>query len=263
MASVAAPVPTSQRPIKGIQPLRAGKGNSYLLHRLHSLTGIVPIGAFLIEHILSNFEIVHGPLAYAQQVRFLNGLPLVRVLEWGLIFLPLAFHALYGVVIAVRGRSSVNVYPWAGNWMYVSQRVTGILALAYIVQHLYFQRFTGVSLAEHPGLAYWKVQQELSSWYMIAIYVIGMVVTCWHFAYGVWLFAAKWGITPGDRARQKFAYVCAAGGLVLVVGGLWSIISIVNAPRVPFEDVMRTQQSGVVAPAFQNESQQQPPLVQQ
>ena len=39
--------------------------------------GIVPIGAFLLEHILSNFEALKGPIAYGDQVKFLNGLPLV------------------------------------------------------------------------------------------------------------------------------------------------------------------------------------------
>src|SRR6201994_5105932 len=96
---------------RGVQPLRAGEGHSFFWRKLHSLTGIVPIGAFLIEHIVSNFEALNGPLAYAQQVKFLNGLPLVRVLEWAFIFLPLAFHGLYGVYIALRGRDNVNVYP--------------------------------------------------------------------------------------------------------------------------------------------------------
>src|SRR5580704_2142265 len=65
---------------KGVEPLRAGKGYSFLLRKLHSLSGIVPIGAFLVEHILSNFEALKGPAAYAAQVKFLNSLPLVRVL---------------------------------------------------------------------------------------------------------------------------------------------------------------------------------------
>src|SRR6201995_2883430 len=124
MAAVAPPAPPSAPPERrGVEPLRAGEGHDFLLRRLHSLTGLLPIGAFLIEHIVSNFEAVNGPLAYAQQVKFLNGLPLVRVLEWTFIFIPLAFHALYGVYIAFRGRSNVNVYPWAGNFGYLMQRI--------------------------------------------------------------------------------------------------------------------------------------------
>ena len=37
---------------QGVAPLRAGQGTSFFLRRLHSFTGIVPVGAFLFEHIL-------------------------------------------------------------------------------------------------------------------------------------------------------------------------------------------------------------------
>ena len=87
---------------RGVQPLRAGEGHSFFWRKLHSLTGIVPIGAFLVEHIVSNFETWNGPLAYAQQVKFLNGLPLVRILEWALIFIPACDPA------AVPGRSTAG-----------------------------------------------------------------------------------------------------------------------------------------------------------
>jgi succinate dehydrogenase / fumarate reductase cytochrome b subunit len=225
MAAAAPPAPPQRH---GVQPLRAAQGHSYFWRRLHSLTGIVPIGAFLIEHILSNYEAVNGPLAYARQVLFLNSLPFVRILEWTFIFIPLAYHALYGVWIALRGRASVNVYPWAGNWGYLMQRVTGIIALAYIAQHVWRQRFSGVSLPEHPGAAFAKVQHELSNPWMLAIYIIAMVATCWHFSYGIWLFAAKWGITPGDKARQRFGYVCAAGGTALCALGLIGMFAFIN-----------------------------------
>ena len=233
----------------GVQPLRAGQGHSFLWRRLHSLSGIIPIGAFLVEHIVSNFETWNGPLAYAQQVKLLNSLPLVRFLEWGLIFIPLAFHALYGVWIAFRGRVNVNVYPWASNWGYIMQRVTGIIALAYIIQHVVRQRFMGASLPEHPGMAFAKVQHELSNPWMLAIYVIAMVATTWHFAYGIWLFAAKWGITPGDKARKNFGYVCAGIGSVLCLMGLISIYAVVyKYPNAP-ADVMPEQPAGIVLPA--------------
>src|ERR1700744_5471457 len=229
MATAAPPAP-AKAPLRGVQPLGSQQGNSYLWRKLHSLSGIVPIGAFLLEHIVSNFEAVNGPLAYAQQVKFLNSLPLVRVLEWGFIFIPLAFHALYGVYIALRGRASVNVYPWAGNWGYLMQRVTGIIALLYIGYHVWRQRFSGVNLPEHPGAAFAKVQHARANPWILAVYVIAMIATCWHFAYGIWLFAAKWGITPGENARKKFGYVCAAVGIGLCMMGLWSIFAVVTAP---------------------------------
>ncbi len=72
---------------------------------------------------------------------------------------------------------------------------------------------------------------------MLAVYVIAMIAICWHFSYGIWLFAAKWGITPGKTARKRFGYVCAALGVVLAVMGLASIWAFVggkypNAPEI-------------------------------
>jgi succinate dehydrogenase / fumarate reductase cytochrome b subunit len=234
---------------RGVPPLRAGQGNSFLFRKLHSLLGIIPIGAFLLEHILSNFEALKGPLAYGAQVKFLNSLPLVRVLEWVFIFLPILYHGVYGVYIWLRGKSNIVYYPWAGNWMYISQRYTGLIAFAYIAQHVYRQRFSGIQLPENPYASFHKVQVELQNPWMLAVYVIAMIAICWHFSYGIWLFAAKWGITPGATARKRFGYVCAAFGIVIAIMGLASIWAFVggkypNAPENPTPAISR-----FVAPA--------------
>ena len=225
MATTHQPAPTL-RP--GVQPLRAGQGTSFFWRKLHSLLGIVPLGAFLAEHLLSNFEATKGAIAYGQQVRFLNSLPMVRVLEIVFIFLPILYHGCYGVYIWIRGKSNLVYYPWAGNWMYTSQRWTGLIAIVYITQHVLRQRFLGISLPENPGAAFHKVQMELANPFMLAVYIIAMVAICWHFSYGVWLFAAKWGITPGVKARRRFGWVCLAGGVLLCLMGLVSIWAFIN-----------------------------------
>ncbi len=240
---------------RGVQPLRAGQGNSFIWRKLHSLLGIIPIGAFLLEHLISNFEALGGPAAYGRQVRFLNSLPMVRVLEWVFIFLPLLYHGLYGLWIWLRGKANVVYYPWSGNWMYVVQRYTGIIAFVYIGYHVATQRFMGVSLPEHPGMAFWKVQQELMHPWVLAVYIIAMIAVCWHFAYGVWLFAAKWGITPGERSRKRFGYVCAVAGVLLAILGLVSIWAFVgpkyaNAPQnVPLSYMSAPATPGISAGA--------------
>lgn len=230
MATATQPAGTepSRRLPGGVEPLRAGKGYSFLLRKLHSLSGIVPIGAFFIEHLLSNFEAINGKDAYTAQVRFLNSLPLVRVLEIGLIFIPLAYHMLYGVYIALRGKSNVVYYSWAGNWLYVTQRWTGYIAFVYIIQHVIRQRFMGDDLPHHPELAFAKVAHELANPWMLAVYVIAMLAVSFHFSYGIWLFCAKWGITPGNTARKRFGYVCLALGIVLAGFGLASIYAFVG-----------------------------------
>jgi succinate dehydrogenase / fumarate reductase, cytochrome b subunit len=125
VAGSSAPV-VPKSAVQGVAPLRAGHGTQFLLRRLHSLSGIVPVGAFLFEHILiSNSTAITGPDAYARQVSFLANLPLVPLLELFGIWIPIAFHALYGFYIWYRGEGNLGEYPWTGNWMYTAQRWTG------------------------------------------------------------------------------------------------------------------------------------------
>ena len=70
------------------------------------------MGLFLLEHFISNAEATNGAAAYNAQVKFLTGLPFRLGLEIFGIFIPLAFHALYGIYIWWRGENNVIDYPW-------------------------------------------------------------------------------------------------------------------------------------------------------
>jgi succinate dehydrogenase / fumarate reductase cytochrome b subunit len=232
--------------LHGVAPLRAGHGTQFVLRRLHSLSGIVPVGAFLFEHILiSNSTAITGPEAYARQVSFLANLPLVFFLELFGIWLPIAFHALYGFYIWYRGDGNTIQYPWAGNWMYTAQRWTGGIAFAYILWHTYTMRFTGVDLHTYPSASFGKVQAEVFQTPFFLFYVVGLIAASWHFAYGIWLFSAKWGIVSGERARKRFLIVCLAFFFVLTGAGLASLASFRSRPQQPTEPgtaVMNNQQ---------------------
>jgi succinate dehydrogenase / fumarate reductase cytochrome b subunit len=198
------------------------------------LSGIVPVGAFLVEHFVSNAFATNGPTAYALQVKFLSGLPFREWLEWFGIFLPLAFHAGYGFYIWWRGDSNVAEYPWTGNWAYTAQRYTGIIAFFYIVYHVWYMRYTGVSLPEHPGAAFGKVQGEFfSAWWPPLVYLVGIITASWHFGYGLFLFAAKWGLVTGDKARRRMQFAGIGVALLFMVVGVATMRSFWHYDRQP------------------------------
>ena len=86
-----------------------------------------------------------------------------------------------------------------------------LIAFVYIVYHTYYMRFTGVHLMGGGySAAFWKVQHEFQNPWAVAAYVIGIIAASWHFSYGLWLFAAKWGITVGEKARKKLG-LCLPG----------------------------------------------------
>jgi len=234
MASYNPPLRSDSQKIgSGVPALRAGEGHQFFWRRLHSLTGIVPIGAFLIEHILaSNSTAMSGPEAYANTVKFLGSLPLVTALETLFIWLPLAYHGLYGFYIWYRGDGNVGgAYPWTGNWMYTVQRWSGAIVFFYIGWHVWHLRFAGIDLHAHPGASFGKVQAELVVGWQLAFYIVGLIAASWHFAYGVWLFCAKWGITVGERARKRLLGLCLALFVLIAGVGLASLRSFLVTPR--------------------------------
>src|ERR1700674_3043566 len=215
---------TATTPVKrGVPPLRAGQGRSFFWRRLHSLSGIVPVGAFLLEHFVSNAFATNGPRAYGDQVKFLTGLPFVPVLEIVGIYIPLLYHSLYGFYIWFRGQTNAADYPWAGNFMYSAQRWTGAVTFMYIGWHTYTMRFTGMHLLTNSDAAFHKVQVELQHPWALAFYVVGITAASWHFAYGLYLFAAKWGITVSEKSRKHFGMVCTVIAVTLIAVGLVTV----------------------------------------
>ena len=197
---------------------------SFLLRKLHSLSGVVPVGAFLMQHIYAQVLALKGPAAYNEHVAFLVSLPFLVSVETLFIFLPILYHGGYGIYIWYRGESNVTDYPWVGNWLYFWQRVSGIIAFVYIGYHLYEQRFSGEHLATHPELAYGKVHNVLQNPLILAFYAVGMIASCFHFGYGLWLFGCKWGITMGPRSQRFSGALCGGLGAVMCAAGLVALM---------------------------------------
>ena len=59
------------------------------------------------------------------------------------------------------------------------------------------------------------MQAEVHHPLLFLFYVVGLIAASWHFAYGIWLFSAKWGIVSGEKAQKRFLRVCLAFFLVL------------------------------------------------
>ena len=131
---------------------------------------------------------------------------------WG----PILFHGLYGLVIAYTG-DSVNTglrYEYRGSYLYVLQRATGIIALGFIGFHVYTTRLSHY---------FWgtEINYELMHGFMIdplyfLIYVVGVLSTVFHFTNGLWTFCITWGLTVGPQAQRAAQQMSAA--LFLIMG---------------------------------------------
>jgi succinate dehydrogenase/fumarate reductase cytochrome b subunit (b558 family) len=187
----------------------------FLLRRLHSLSGVVPVGIFLLTHLWTNARAVYGRDAFNHAVGEIQAMPLLAYVEVGGILLPLAFHAAYGLVIAAQGSSNVASYGYPRNWMYLLQRLTGVIAFAFIALHLWQYRVQKTLGAMHWQDFYGALGRDLAMPAMFAGYVVGLTASVFHFANGVWLFGNSWGLTTSARSMRRAATLCAVGGLAL------------------------------------------------
>jgi succinate dehydrogenase / fumarate reductase cytochrome b subunit len=193
----------------------------FILRKLHSLSGIVPIGLFLAQHLYHNAFALYGREAFGREVENLQGLPYVLFLEAGLIWVPILFHALYGFYVMFTGQNNTAHYGHMRNWLYVTQRATGAFLFFYIIFHV-----TTTWGTRAKGAELWDVMEHsLHNYWIFVFYVIGMFSAVFHFCNGIWTFFISWGVTVGPKSQRWAGYACFAFGVVLFLTGVNSLLA--------------------------------------
>ncbi|ATD30075.1 succinate dehydrogenase cytochrome b558 subunit [Macrococcoides bohemicum] len=200
----------------------ASSEKSFALRRLHSLLGVIPLGVFLIQHLVINHFAVNSPEAFNNASDFMWNLPFKIVLETLVIYLPILFHAIYGVYIAFTSKNNVTHYSTFRNWMFLLQRITGIIAFIFIAIHVWQTRVQA-ALGHH--INYDMMADLFNSPINVIGYVIGIVSVIFHFSNGLWSFAVSWGITQSDRSQKIMAYVSLGAFLVITFIGLRALFA--------------------------------------
>lgn len=206
-----------------VQTVSGNSSRKFLLGRLHSLMGIVPLGLFFLEHLFSNITAVLGSEAFNNQVAILHAIPLLPLLEILLIFLPLVYHAGYGIYIAYISKNNIHKYQYARNWMFALQRLTGIITLLFVGYHVWMLRVAGWLAGTE--MSYQIVHDHLSAVWISLLYVIGVVSTAFHFTNGVGAGLITWGITTGKRSQRITARLMFSLFLILSAMGIVSVVS--------------------------------------
>ena len=207
---------------------------TFILRKLHQLSGIVPLGVFLLEHFYTNSKAINGAEHFNTAVAELQAIPYILLIEIGGIFIPLIYHAVYGLVITMEARPNNLAYPYPRNWFYLVQRITGIVLFFFIAFHVLNFRFgmipglNDVSVAHRPDLAFDIVSREFRIVPIFIIYMIGITATVWHLANGLWLFMVDWGITIGERSQRVAGYACLGFGVVLLLVGINAAVAFIR-----------------------------------
>jgi succinate dehydrogenase / fumarate reductase cytochrome b subunit len=194
----------------------------FWLRRLHSLSGIVPIGGFLAFHLYENLQATRGADAYNEMTHKLQTVPFALALEIFVIAIPLLFHGVYGLFITSTAKPNTISNPYLRNAMYFLQRATGVVIFAFILFHYWTTRL--VQLQDHESLnLFSQVQAAVGNPWIYAFYIAGILSATFHLANGIWSFSIVWGLTVGPKAQRRMMYVSGIVFIVLSVIGVRSI----------------------------------------
>ncbi len=215
--------------------------HEFAIRRIHSLLGIVPLGLYMVVHLTTNASLLNGPETFQRAVYLIHSPgKLLPLIEWGLIFAPLVFHAAIGVWIAKTGTANSSQYQFTSNKRYTWQRWTGFIALAYLffhILHLHGWFHAGFWLnAIHPiGFGSFRPYNAASTlvaamqgWVWPPFYLIGMLACVYHLANGLWTAGITWGLWISPAAQARASKICVVIGLGLAVMGIsawWAAVS--------------------------------------
>jgi len=193
----------------------------FFLRRLHSLTGILPIGLYVLVHLGINSFAASGVESYNQIAEFLESLPYLLAIEIPFIWLPILYHSGYGIYIHATGRPNPFQYAYPNNWMYWIQRWSGVVTLVFIGWHFWQTRLA--NYLDGQVIEFQMMADIFSDPRWVVFYVVGLVAVSFHLGNGLRTFLLTWGVAVGDRSRRRIAMLCAAFGAFILILSLATI----------------------------------------
>ena len=195
------------------------------LSRTFSLLGILPLGGFLLIHLMINASALNGPDAFRQAVELTHRVPALAVFEWCFVMVPLAIHGMMGLWMTIARRSLAIPRPTSPA-IRSAVRATGVLTMAFVVTHLPELGFSWLGIRLGGGELATVLDRDLSStWLGLpwrgVWYLAGTAAAAFHFVAGAWgLFSS---FRP-SRSRTWSRWAIATMGLALWIAAADAIV---------------------------------------
>jgi succinate dehydrogenase / fumarate reductase, cytochrome b subunit len=204
--------------------------SEFVLRRLHSLTGVVPLTFFIIFHFFANSFSTLGREPYNQTVDQLRGLPYLMAVEWGFIFAPFLFHMIYGLWVIFTSQPNPLRERYRRNWAYLLQRITAIIVFVFVLYHVIGLHYMEPATDHTTGKTdfYTYLHYEFQNPFVFWWYIIGTAATAFHLANGLCTFGMTWGITIGRGSQRLLAYAATGIGIVLFAMAVSSMYGFLN-----------------------------------
>ena len=215
----------------------------FLFRRLHSLTGIL-FGLYLFVHLGVNATLAEGarhdgsPTVFQQQVNYIHSLPFLPFIEIAFIYTPLAYHTLYGFWIIKSGQPNVGRYGYTRNWLYIFQRISGLLIVFFAMFHIFTMKgwlpgeFAHALKFDPVNATNSTASHLYTAWWIWGVtYPIGILASAFHTANGFYAASITWGLTISAKAQKRWGLLCAVIFFGLLSAGMTALVAGVMAAQ--------------------------------
>lgn len=170
------------------------------LRILFELSGVVPLSVYALVHIGSYASALFGATRFGVEA---STEPLWLAFEIALVWLPLLFHAAYGLALLTTPLESERSERQRGLLL----RASGCIALPFILGHSLWLRvplWRGTRAPEDvaqmlaAGLSTTLYGLPLSA----ALHFVGLAAVTLHLGLGLGAFSEKWGLLARGPARR-------------------------------------------------------------
>lgn len=203
-----------------------------------SLCGVVPLGVFVLAHLLAMAQALRGPEAFAGALARLT--PVRLGVEAALIGVPLLIHAAIGLSLVRNARGNVGAYPYAGNFAWLLQRASGVVVLLFLIFHVWETRVKVLLGQSASPDFHARLVADLSStgplgfpFYAVA-YLVGVAATVYHLANGLVGFTASFGLVSSLAALRRVELACRVLGAVLFLLSAATVLHLATGSASPW-----------------------------
>jgi succinate dehydrogenase/fumarate reductase cytochrome b subunit len=186
-----------------------------VLRRISSLAGVLPLGAFVLFHLGFQARVLVRGVDWSA-----TRLPSTGWLwaQSACVLVPLFAHALIEMFFLRVRTVNVAEYPFSRNWAWLLQRISGFVALAFVIWHFVVARLPMFRGATEADVAV-ELTATLSAtgplglpWAALG-HLLGLAAVVYHLFNGIHGFCFTWGIVTSRDAGRRISRVLTLSGV--------------------------------------------------
>ena len=205
-------------------------GRRFVIAKLGSFIGLVPLGVWTANHLWNNLAAFSGGAEWSESVTH-HANPIGDYMGLAALIIFILWHAVWGIqrIAASKG----NTHPYYGNLRWWLQRISAIGLFFFIAAHLYLAKFQPLIATGHPETFQSMAAHMAHHLPTLGVYILGIAAIAFHLGNGLWNFSFSFGLLTSQRGLKWGAWVSALVVVALLIVGWLAVFALWKAGQ-PF-----------------------------